>query len=160
MMWAAQSIAGFALRVGFPRPALAQAVAEALGASAGDDHAEAGGAVPGAERLQGLWLVPAALVDPVVAVRLFEPLANAQAAYGLWKGAGGSWEWSPAHRAGRWRLEAERGAQAAHSPIHGMPASSVGPAVDLGAAVGRLAQTVRELIGMTQGMAAGRLPGQ
>lgn len=110
--WAPAAIVGFATQAGWQGPDLVVAVAVALAASGGADHALETYPHGTPRQTRGLWAVDVDQVADDVAATLYDPRANAKAAYGLWEANGHSFEWSPAYRSGGWRTYVDAAEQA------------------------------------------------
>lgn len=102
MRWDGPAIARFAREAGFHGTGLTGAVTVALLTSEGDDLYTFPG-YPSHVVYVGLFGIP---VPPDAADEtvgwLLNPQHNAMEAYALWRNAGDTFDWSPAHRSPRW----------------------------------------------------------
>lgn len=96
MLWGPEALAGFAEAAGWKGDDLVAAVALALSSSGGDDGYLDSAGAPAYRDRRGLWAIEVVDLPAPLVVNLWDPRANAAAAYGLWVGRGGSWAAFPA----------------------------------------------------------------
>lgn len=143
--WAAKDVAEFARQANWPSESLPIAVAVALAASDGDDHAHV--TVPGVPDgdWRGLWLARGSLVHGEPPDALYDPRTAARAARALCGDSGTDWAWSEVWRAGSYRARLGEAEAALRGDAADVTIEGLASPTDVGGAVAALVGTARRV---------------
>lgn len=145
--WAPAAIVGFARQAGWEGAEVVTAVAVAMAASGGADHALETYPHGTPRQTRGLWAVDVDQVADDVAATLYDPRANARAAYGFWEANGRSWDWSPVYRSGGWRTYLDAADQATKYDQDGPVTGGLPPGSDPTGPTRRTVDTLQDIAG-------------